>query len=80
MEQIDHDRFGVEFGANLMLSRPEYLTTRNQACLDERSTSSGSRQWGTNGLGAMEPLWLLKHLPNMPACHIGIFADARGPE
>jgi 3-oxoacyl-[acyl-carrier-protein] synthase II len=27
----------------------------------------------------MEPLWLLLFLPNMPACHIGIYADARGP-
>jgi 3-oxoacyl-[acyl-carrier-protein] synthase II len=27
----------------------------------------------------MEPLWLLRYLPNMPACHIGISADARGP-
>jgi 3-oxoacyl-[acyl-carrier-protein] synthase II len=27
----------------------------------------------------MFPLWLLKFLPNMPACHIGIAADARGP-
>jgi 3-oxoacyl-[acyl-carrier-protein] synthase II len=27
----------------------------------------------------MEPLWLLRYLPNMPACHIGIQADARGP-
>ncbi len=27
----------------------------------------------------MYPLWMLKYLPNMPACHIGIFQDARGP-
>jgi 3-oxoacyl-[acyl-carrier-protein] synthase II len=27
----------------------------------------------------MEPLWLLKYLPNMPACHISIALDARGP-
>ena len=27
----------------------------------------------------MEPLWLLKYLPNMPSCHISILADARGP-
>jgi 3-oxoacyl-[acyl-carrier-protein] synthase II len=27
----------------------------------------------------MYPLWLLKYLPNMPACHIGIRYDARGP-
>jgi 3-oxoacyl-[acyl-carrier-protein] synthase II len=25
------------------------------------------------------PLWMLKYLPNMPACHIGISQDARGP-
>ncbi len=25
------------------------------------------------------PLWMLKYLPNMPACHIGIGQDARGP-
>ena len=25
------------------------------------------------------PLWMLKYLPNMPACHIGIAQDARGP-
>jgi 3-oxoacyl-[acyl-carrier-protein] synthase II len=27
----------------------------------------------------MEPLWMLKYLPNMPGCHIAIYADARGP-
>jgi 3-oxoacyl-[acyl-carrier-protein] synthase II len=25
------------------------------------------------------PLWMLKYLPNMPACHVGILHDARGP-
>ena len=27
----------------------------------------------------MTPLWLLKYLPNMPASHIAIFNDLRGP-
>ena len=27
----------------------------------------------------MSPLWLLKYLPNMPACHIAIYNDLRGP-
>ena len=26
------------------------------------------------------PLWMLKYLPNMPACHIAITHDARGPQ
>ena len=25
------------------------------------------------------PLWMLKYLPNMPACHVGISVNARGP-
>ena len=30
-------------------------------------------------MGELYPLWMLKYLPNMPACHIGIRYDARGP-
>jgi 3-oxoacyl-[acyl-carrier-protein] synthase II len=36
-------------------------------------------KWGGHGLNVLEPLWLLKYLPNMPACHIGIAVEARGP-
>ena len=27
----------------------------------------------------MSPLWLLKYLPNMPACHLAMYNDLRGP-
>lgn len=30
-------------------------------------------------MGQIAPLWLLKRLPNMPACHVAIQHDARGP-
>ena len=36
-------------------------------------------QWSQLAMGEMYPLWMLKYLPNMPACHIGIRYDARGP-
>ena len=36
-------------------------------------------QWGKEGLGDMAPLWMLKYLPNMPASHIAIYNDLRGP-
>jgi 3-oxoacyl-[acyl-carrier-protein] synthase II len=35
--------------------------------------------WGTQGLRAMPPLWLLKYLPNMPACHVSIIHNLQGP-
>ena len=35
--------------------------------------------WGKLGLPKVSPLWLLKYLPNMPASHIAIYNDFRGP-
>lgn len=76
---IDHERFGVDFGANLMFSPPEVLADAVKVCSDPGSPLFRYDDWGDKGLPAMEPLWLLRYLPNMPACHIGINADARGP-
>ncbi len=78
LDQLNHERIGVEFGANLMLTPPGTLQDPNRACLDDERHFHFEK-WGDAGLGDMEPLWLLKYLPNMPACHIGIAADARGP-
>ena len=36
-------------------------------------------KWGRQGLDLITPLWLLKYLPNMPACHVSILFDAQGP-
>jgi 3-oxoacyl-[acyl-carrier-protein] synthase II len=77
--KIDVERLGVEFGANLMLSPPEALKDACFACLEPDSNRFNMETWGAQGLRKMDPLWLLQYLPNMPACHIGISADARGP-
>lgn len=78
LDAIDHERLGVEFGANQMSSPPAVLSDSCSLCADENKIFDFSR-WGGEGLPTMDPLWLLKYLPNMPACHIGIHADARGP-
>jgi 3-oxoacyl-[acyl-carrier-protein] synthase II len=36
------------------------------------------RKWGTDGLENLTPIWLLKYLPNMLACHVGIIHDIQG--
>jgi len=77
LESVDSERFGIEFGANLMLSPPEVLYGACMSCTE--GTEFQYERWGEDGLPKMEPLWLLKYLPNMPACHIGIVIDARGP-
>lgn len=79
LDTINHERLGVEFGANLMLSDPDTLSPGVLTCCDEGSTQFQFPRWGQDGLAKMEPLWLLRYLPNMPACHISISSDARGP-
>ena len=74
------ERLGVDFGANLMLSPPEILSGGAVAATTpDRPFEFQMELWGEVGMRGMEPLWLLQFLPNMPACHIGIYADARGP-
>ena len=77
-EQIDHERIGVEFGSNQMYSPPENLMDGAFAAASDQKKFD-LEQWGSSGLAKMEPLWLLRYLPNMPSCHISILADARGP-
>lgn len=77
MDAINHERLGVDFGANQMFSTPDVLSEGVFQC--DQGGEFHFDQWGEEGLAGMEPLWLLKYLPNMPACHIGIHADARGP-
>jgi 3-oxoacyl-[acyl-carrier-protein] synthase II len=78
LEVVNHERLGVEFGANQMFSPAPVLAPGGFACATDDNQFIFD-DWGTLGLEQMEPLWLLKYLPNMPACHIGIHADARGP-
>lgn len=79
LDSINHERLGVEFGANLMLSAPDILEESCFSCCEPGTTDFEFDKWGQTGLPKMEPLWLLRYLPNMPACHISISADARGP-
>jgi len=76
--QADPERSGVIFGSDYMLSVPEEFTEGIRQCLDEQGQFEFSR-WAPEGMPKMTPLWLLKYLPNMPASHIAIFNDFRGP-
>ncbi|MBC8291062.1 MAG: beta-ketoacyl-[acyl-carrier-protein] synthase family protein [Planctomycetes bacterium] len=76
--QIDPDRLGVTFGSGRISTRPEDLVEAASASTSPDSAFENTR-WGEDSMGRIAPLWLLKRLPNMPACHIAIQHDARGP-
>ncbi|TWT71937.1 beta-ketoacyl-[acyl-carrier-protein] synthase family protein [Crateriforma conspicua] len=76
-EAFDRDRTGVVYGCDYIMSLPDEYAAGMKACLDGEGQFSFTR-WGEQGLPKVNPLWLLKYLPNMPASHIAIYNDLRG--
>jgi 3-oxoacyl-[acyl-carrier-protein] synthase II len=74
----DPERTGVVFGTDYMLSEPDEFSTGIATCADE-AREFHFEKWGKEGMPKMTPLWLLKYLPNMPASHVAIYNDLRGP-
>jgi 3-oxoacyl-[acyl-carrier-protein] synthase II len=77
--QLDPARFGVEFGAGLIASELPELIDAARASANCQPGVIDLLAWGEKGMTTIPPLWMLKYLPNMPACHISILHDAQGP-
>jgi 3-oxoacyl-[acyl-carrier-protein] synthase II len=72
------ERCGAHIGAGLIAAELNELT----GALVESRTDGGEfdlHHWGREGMMNLTPLWLLKYLPNMLACHVTIIHDAQGP-
>ncbi|MEM7576970.1 MAG: beta-ketoacyl synthase N-terminal-like domain-containing protein [Planctomycetota bacterium] len=72
------ERTGCHIGAGLIAADTDELT----AALAESTDAKGVfdlKHWGSEGMQQLTPLWLLKYLPNMLACHVTIVHDAQGP-
>ena len=75
---IAPSRMGCHIGAGLVACEVNELT----AALTTSATADGSfdfKAWGSIGMQNLTPLWLLKYLPNMLACHVTIIHDCQGP-
>jgi len=77
--KLDPTRFGVEFGAGLIATELNDLI--EAACVSANCQPGrvDLEKWGEQGIPLIQPLWMLKYLPNMLACHVSILHDARGP-
>lgn len=72
------ERIGVAYGSDYIVTMPEDFADGVRHCMTSDKKFDFS-QWGEHGLAKVDPLWLLKYLPNMPASHIAIYNDLRGP-
>ncbi len=77
-ESRDRDRTGVVYGCDYIMSLPGEFADGIRKCLSPEGKFEFER-WGNEGKPEVNPLWLLKYLPNMPASHIAIYNDLRGP-
>ncbi len=75
--ELDCDRMGVVYGSEMIPGDVLEITSAVRAC------SPGGvmdfSMWGGQAEKQIYPLWMLRNLPNMPACHVGIAIDAQGP-
>ena len=74
---IDPERLGIVFGDDMIHCELNELVPAFRCCMEEGRFDFN--RWGQAAMAEIFPLWMLKYLPNMPACHIGIAQDARGP-
>ncbi|HEY3241981.1 MAG TPA: beta-ketoacyl-[acyl-carrier-protein] synthase family protein [Phycisphaerae bacterium] len=75
---LDSTRFGANIGAGLICADLNELAGALATAQDPAGQFSLVR-WGREGMENLTPLWLLKFLPNMLACHVTIVHDAQAP-
>jgi 3-oxoacyl-[acyl-carrier-protein] synthase II len=77
--QLDPTRFGVEFGSGMIATE---LNELGDVALASTNCVPGRvdlEKWGEQFTSTIPPLWMLKYLPNMLACHVSILHNAQGP-
>ncbi|MEZ6091114.1 MAG: beta-ketoacyl synthase N-terminal-like domain-containing protein [Pirellulaceae bacterium] len=77
IESVAKERVGTVFGSEMLYGEPDEIYSTVA-----RSSPEGRFQpdlWGESAMKEIFPLWMLKYLPNMAACHYGIALGALGP-
>ena len=72
-------RFGCNIGAGLISADLNELTAAMHTARVDEGGPLDLHKWGTEGMQQLTPLWLLKYLPNMLACHVTIIHGLKGP-
>ncbi|HOW17623.1 MAG TPA: beta-ketoacyl-[acyl-carrier-protein] synthase family protein [Phycisphaerae bacterium] len=75
---VDPTRFGANIGAGLICADLTELAGALFTAADA-DRRFDIRKWGAEGMNNLTPLWLLKFLPNMLACHVTIVHDCQAP-
>ena len=69
----------MEFGSGLIATDLTEIADAAQISSQGEAGTVDLLRWGELGLPIIQPLWMLKYLPNMLACHVSILHNAQGP-
>ncbi|OGW82246.1 MAG: hypothetical protein A2Z83_04865 [Omnitrophica bacterium GWA2_52_8] len=75
---VDRTRFGISLGTGIINNDLDEIGVGIRSSL-EQDGSFSMKKFGQDGIRALYPLWMLKYMPNMPACHISMVHGLRGP-
>jgi 3-oxoacyl-[acyl-carrier-protein] synthase II len=75
---VDPTRIGVDLGAGLISSELDELAPAVHTAFGSNGRFD-YQAYGREGIPLIQPIWLLKYLPNMLACHISILLNCQGP-
>ncbi len=85
------ERIGCQIGAGLIAAETHELTLALATAVDDDPANANRggfsyKKFGTvteagggGGMDNLQPLWMLKYLPNMLACHVTIIHGCEGP-
>lgn len=77
-EESRRFRYGISIGAGVLNTDLDEISSGIRASIDPTGVFD-IRKFGQEGIRALFPLWFLKYLPNMPACHVGMAHGFCGP-
>ena len=75
---VNPTRIGVDLGAGLISTELDELAPAIDAGY-AAGNAFDYNLYARDGIAQITPIWLLKYLPNMLACHISILLDCQGP-
>ena len=76
---VPPQRIGIEFASVMGATDLDDLGPASVVSVNPDGSGPNMPAWGGEGLNLVPPLWMLKYLPNMPACHATIIYDIQGP-
>lgn len=77
VQPVSPERIGTVLGTETFFADPTEVARVFRSCIVDSDYQHD--RWGEFAMRQIQPLWMLKYLPNMAASHISIAADARGP-